>query len=483
MGWNYPGFRLSRPCLLVTGRVSPNHLHLVAMHWTSTTKQTNARLRFARKFQGNTLGRDRAVQRIVRFHCSAGKVCWIELPSFPTLGNRANALGVGNISDVLCKHNKRSKTRHCASKENASTFGDEDARRKRYYEYYPAAGSEIKVGPPASTSSPPSFNGFGESGILYPEQGWGIGQYPKPKTGVVRASRMVLLLVQLFHFLTAGALISVAYAFHQSFQHLHLVLPLGSLSVFFLLLTPMWYMVSLFITIVMHDYEGWQIAPYQAPPLNRKLLNNDALRHCVYRLQYLCDCIAKVMFITSIFGFTWKWGKVVLPPIAVVPLLVGLLVWLHASPRHRTISFLAPSWKRKGECWPVLPIPVSMWVPFICLFLTYSCAMGSLLGLHAATNVVGLTVVLPVVLDQILAESTFNQLFHLASNMFACAGYSMWHYFLMLDSGAPCEWMFEWMSIELSWLLIGGAMVVLVIALKDLAHSGKQQAPTKKHVK
>lgn len=411
-----------------------------------------------------------------------GYLFWTDRTNVPTRQDQRK----GWVVVARRKDGKRNegmtKARPRASGKNAPDCGDEDARRKRYYVYYPPAGSEIKVGPPASTSSPPSFNGFGETGILYPKQGWGIGQYPNPKMGVVRASRKVLLLTQLFHFLTAGALISVAYAIHQSFQHLHTVLPLGSLSVFFLLLTPVWYMVSLFVTIVMHDYEGWQIAPYQAPPLNRKLLNNDALRHCVYRLQYLCDCIAKVMLITSMYGFTWTLGTVVLVQAVVVPLLVGLLAWLHASPRHSTVSFLTPSWKGTGERWPVLPISISMWVPFTFLFVAYCCGMGSLLGIHAAANVVALTVIIPIVLDQIMAESTFNQLFHLASNMFACAGYSMWHYFLMLDSGAPCEWMFEWMSIELSWLLMGAATVVLVIALKDLAHSGIRQVEAKKHI-
>lgn len=409
-------------------------------------------------------------------------VCGTERTNVPTRQERTKGwVFVGRPTDGK-RHERKTIARPRASGTNAPAHGDEDARRKRYYEYYPPAGSEIKVGPPASTSSPPSFNGFGETGILYPKPGWGIGQYPKPKTGVVRASRTVLLLTQLFHFLTAGALISVAYAIHQSFQHLHTVLPLGSLSVFFLLLTPVWHMVSLFVTIVMHDYEGWQIAPYQAPPLNRKLLNNDALRHCVYRLQYLCECIAKVMLITAVYGFTWTLGTVVLLPVVVVPLLAGLLAWLHASPRHSTVSFLTPSWKGTGERWPVLPISISMWVPFTVLFVAYCCGMGSLLGAHAAANVIALTVIIPIVLDQVMAESTFNQLFHLASNMFACAGYSMWHYFLMLDSGAPCEWMFEWMSIELSWLLMGAATVTLVIALKDLAHSGIKQVEAKMHI-
>ncbi len=250
----------------------------------------------------------------------------------------------------------------------------------------------------------------------YPEPGW-EWQKPEPKTYLVKhdlapyARPWILNLIEVIHWLPFIPAFLLAF---YIFQHSSLLsVKLGtSIQVFLLMVSPLIQTFGGLMGIVMHEYEGWQVACFQNPlasEFNIKSFNNEWLREVAYKLLFLFQSAGLLSFSLGVFGI----NKLTLA-LAIFSGIVGFI-----GPQNPKVTF-------KINNQPVFPLATSLMVVFIInatvnlfayyyLFGTPLAAVGlpKLLSL-----LVPLLLTLGGMIEGVVAESTFNQWWHFGAFLF-----------------------------------------------------------------
>ncbi|MGK7942625.1 MAG: hypothetical protein AB4062_21195 [Crocosphaera sp.] len=239
---------------------------------------------------------------------------------------------------------------------------------------------------------------------IYPLPGW-VWQYPVPKQAILRFAQPIFLsIVELFHYALFLTQTGVAYALYKYPPEAQVA------SMFLLIMAPIFQMLAGFSPIVMHEYEGWQIAPFEDQPTDRAMFNNQRLREVAYKLLFAYQTIAAIMFVVGVFGIE-KWDFRVFSIVAPWPLIIVVLaiLWVHISPRVPRSTFITPKFLGGGQ--PVFPIPWGILVVFGIAIFFYIIAMIHVYGLYPALLTI-LFLTLGGLVEGLIAESTFNQFWH-----------------------------------------------------------------------
>jgi hypothetical protein len=158
---------------------------------------------------------------------------------------------------------------------------------------------------------------------------------------------------------------------------------------------------------MLHEYEGWQIAPFRESACDRDKFNNDELRRVAYKLLFAIQAVASGMFCIGVFGAdSWSVGFLNIGMPWTILIIVLVLLWLYVAPRTTKSFSLTIDNKL------VLPVPMSIAIVYIPIQIAYIVALASLLGWIPAL----LGVALPLLgglMEGLGAESTFNQWWHL----------------------------------------------------------------------
>lgn len=245
---------------------------------------------------------------------------------------------------------------------------------------------------------------------IYPQPGW-VWQYPAVKQSILKfAHPLALGVVEFFHYALFITQLGVAYA-------LYVFPPEASYdSLFWLMMAPVFQILAGFAPIVMHEYEGWQVAPFQEPPsdpgqppLDRSQFNNERLREAAYKLLFAYQAIAAIMFVIGVYGVEeWKIGPLTIASPWTLVILGATFVWLYVSPR-RPLSTLCVDFGQGKR--PVFPIPIGILVVFAIATLIYIISMVHLYGLVPAL-ITTVFLILGGAVEGLIAESTFNQFWH-----------------------------------------------------------------------
>ncbi|MGD1913984.1 MAG: hypothetical protein ACFB2X_25035 [Rivularia sp. (in: cyanobacteria)] len=245
---------------------------------------------------------------------------------------------------------------------------------------------------------------------IYPQPGW-VWQYPSVKQSILKfAQPLALSIVELFHYALFLTQLGVAYALYNfppqaSYQ-----------SLFWLMMAPIFQILAGFAPIVMHEYEGWQVAPFQdppseegQPPLDRSKYNNERLREAAYKLLFAYQAVAAIMFIIGVYGVQeWKLGSLTISNPWTLIILGATFVWLYICPRTPLSTFKVNLGQGKR---PVFPIPIGILVTFGIATFIYIIAMIHLYGLVPAL-ITTVFLILGGAVEGLVAESTFNQFWH-----------------------------------------------------------------------
>jgi hypothetical protein len=244
-----------------------------------------------------------------------------------------------------------------------------------------------------------------ESGTFYPTPGW-VWQYPEPKCQTSYANPLMLSAIEFFHYLTFATQIGLAYTFF-SFSDFYAP---RCASFFLVAIAPVFQQAASVVPIMLHEYEGWQIAPFTDNAGDRDRFNNNGLRHVAYKLLFIIQAVASGMFCIGVFGTNrWSVGSLTIGMPWTILLVAIVLSWLYVAPRTTKPFPLLINNKL------VLPVPIAIAIVYIPIQLAYIVALADLLG-GWIPAVLG--VVLPLlggILEGLGAESTFNQWWHLCA--------------------------------------------------------------------
>ncbi|MGB0563576.1 MAG: hypothetical protein ACPGVO_17505 [Spirulinaceae cyanobacterium] len=250
----------------------------------------------------------------------------------------------------------------------------------------------------------------------YPPPGW-EWQKPDPKTYLVEhnlaqyAQAWILNVVELVHWtlFIPGFLLSFVIFSHASV----LTEQLGSeTQVFLLLLTPVIQVFAGLGPIVMHEYEGWQIAYFQNPldvEFQVPDVNNEWLREIAYKMLFFPQTVGLVTFSLGVFGlnkFTITFGCI-------------SVLFAFLCPQNPKVTF-----QFNGQ--PVFPVALWLMVVFVINatlnLIAYFVLLGPALasaGLPSFLSVAPpILLLLGGVLEGVVAESTFNQWWHFIAVIF-----------------------------------------------------------------
>ncbi|MBD2207791.1 hypothetical protein H6G33_36385 [Calothrix sp. FACHB-1219] len=244
---------------------------------------------------------------------------------------------------------------------------------------------------------------------IYPAPGW-VWQYPPVKQSILKfAKPLALSIVELFHYALFLTQLGVAYALYRFPPHTSYE------SMFWLMMAPVFQILAGFAPIVMHEYEGWQVAPFQDQPLNRGQYNNERLREAAYKLLFAYQAVAAIMFIIGVYGIQqWKIGFLTISNPWTLIILGSTFVWLYIGPRTPLSTFYVDLGQGKR---PVFPIPLGILVTFAIATIIYIIAMIHLYGLVPAL-ITTLFLLLGGATEGLIAESTFNQFWHFLAVVF-----------------------------------------------------------------
>jgi len=245
---------------------------------------------------------------------------------------------------------------------------------------------------------------------FYPPPGW-EWQKPEPKTYLVNhnlaqyARGWILNLIELIHWLPFIPAFLIAF---HIFQHSDVLSAnFGTdIQVFLLMVSPLIQTFGGLMGIVMHEYEGWQVACFQNPldtDFDIKSFNNEWLREVAYKLLFLFQGAGLLTFSLGVFGI----NKLTLT-LAIASGIIGFI-----GPQNPKVTF-----KFKDQ--PVFPLATSLTVVFIVNATVNLVAYYYLFGEPLATAglpkilslLVPLILTLGGMIEGILAESTFNQWWH-----------------------------------------------------------------------
>ncbi|WP_019503094.1 hypothetical protein [Pseudanabaena sp. PCC 6802] len=241
-----------------------------------------------------------------------------------------------------------------------------------------------------------------EGETFYPKPGW-VWQYPKPKLQTSYANPLMLSAIEFFHYLTFATQIGLAYTF---FSFSDFYAPRCE-SFFLVAIAPVFQQAASVVPIVLHEYEGWQIAPFKDSTGDRDKFNNDGLRRVAYKLLFVLQAVASGMFCIGVFGTNrWSVGSLTVEMPWTILFVAAVLLWLYVASRAAKTFSLTIDNKL------LLPVPLSIAIVYIPIQFAYIIALADLLGWVPAL----LGVALPLlggVMEGLGAESTFNQWWHL----------------------------------------------------------------------
>ncbi|KAK9804752.1 hypothetical protein WJX72_003534 [[Myrmecia] bisecta] len=245
----------------------------------------------------------------------------------------------------------------------------------------------------------------GNNGI-YPGSGlpW---EFPPPKVPAKErfAQWWFLALTEATHYLIFATQLAVVYALWERTA----ILSPKCASFFWVLMAPTYQALAGFGPVLMHEYEGWQIAPFHLPPVDPLANNNELLRRAAYRVLFMFQAVAALMGVVGVYGLS-KWHVFGLTLAAPLPAwIIGLtLLALYAAPRNWL--FPMPAWLGpffKG----LLPAPIVVFVLFVVSIIPYTFAQARLIGVGWAVTYSLLNFAGGMV-EAIAAEGTFNQFWH-----------------------------------------------------------------------
>ena len=250
----------------------------------------------------------------------------------------------------------------------------------------------------------------------YPEPGW-EWQKPEPKDYLVKhnlsryAHPWILNLIELIHWLPFIPAFILAF---NIFQHSTILSTnLGTnIQVFLLMVSPLIQTFGGLMGIVMHEYEGWQVACFQNPlssEFNIKSFNNEWLREVAYKLLFLFQSAGLLTFSLGAFGI----NKLTLT----LAIFSGVIAFI--GPQDPKVTF-------KFNNQPVFPLATSLMVVFIInatvnIFAYYYLFSTPLavIGLPKILSLlIPLILTLGGMIEGIVAESTFNQWWHFTAFLF-----------------------------------------------------------------
>jgi hypothetical protein len=242
-----------------------------------------------------------------------------------------------------------------------------------------------------------------ESDAFYPEPGW-VWQYPKPKSQTSHASPLMLSAIKLFHYLTFVTQLGVAYTLY-SFSDFYAP---RCESFFLVMIAPIFLQIASVVPIVLHEYEGWQIAPLKGTAGDRNKFNNNELLHISYKLLFLLQAVASGMLCIGVFGTNrWSVGSLTIGMPWTILLVVVVLLWLYIAPRTTKPFPLLINNER------VLPIPIYIMIVYIPIQLAYVVTLAGLLGGWMPALLIFALYFSGGMVEGLGAESTFNQWWHL----------------------------------------------------------------------
>ncbi|CAM9730309.1 unnamed protein product [Choristocarpus tenellus] len=241
-------------------------------------------------------------------------------------------------------------------------------------------------------------------------------QSPLPKSQAWSANPLVLNLVQLFHWALSvpAILISLSVLRKMDFWLGDGIFGGSKERLLLLLLSPViGFVGGLLPAIMMHEYEGWQVAPFKNPLLEKFDIrdnNNQLVREVAYRLVLLMQFIGLQTFSLAVLGFGFFNGTLLTLSIA------GMLSAYLGNQK----------WKATFYLFDQSTFPVA-WLTLI----PFSAAMMlNLYAFHAIGNsAVGMLALLPTlliffggVLESLLVETRFNQWCHVGAVAIMNAG-------------------------------------------------------------
>ena len=264
----------------------------------------------------------------------------------------------------------------------------------------------------------------------YPEPGW-EWQKPEPKTylvenGLAKYARVwILNLVELVHWILLIPAFILSFIVFQHSSALKSILG-TDMQVFCILVAPLIQAFAGLVAVVMHEYEGWQIAYFKNPldsNFNIKQFNNEWLREVAYKMLFQLQVVGLLAFSLGVFGI----DKTTLI-FAIISILIAFI-----GPQDPKITF---DFKNQ----PVFPLSVSLVAVFILNaivnFVSYFYLFGDAIQAANLPNILaGLTPILLMlggVMEGLIAESTFNHWWHFTAVIFLNLGMITQIYFFGL---------------------------------------------------
>ena len=265
--------------------------------------------------------------------------------------------------------------------------------------------------------------------IIYPEPGWGL-QKPLPKASlgqplyageepkaalkrVASARAWILNVVELLHWVSFPIGFGLFYVMFRQASGLDAFAGGGQVGVFFLMLAHLSQTFGGGISgNMMHQYEGWQVAPFRSPLVSPQQdplkFNNAWLRAVAYQMLFSFQTLGVLCFTVGVYGLRAQ--------TLALAAATGLLVALGPELPHATLSV-------NGQ--PVFPLPIGLFVAFIANALAATAAYYTLFGQiqwPLPDKLRALRLLLPVlpfllvagggIFEGLVAESSFNQWHH-----------------------------------------------------------------------
>ncbi|KAL4425413.1 hypothetical protein ABPG75_009429 [Micractinium tetrahymenae] len=183
---------------------------------------------------------------------------------------------------------------------------------------------------PPSSSRPGPFPARAEAQKeLYPAPGW-PWQYPAAKPGTTLADGWFLWVTQAAHYAIFISQLALA---HRIFQVVQLPAVAEATALpFWAIMCPVFQALAGFGTVLMHEYEGWQIAPFREPPVDNSSANNQQLREAAFRVLFQWQGIASAFAALGVFGLERWLGHTLTAPIPLAVYLAGLAVLYFGPP-------------------------------------------------------------------------------------------------------------------------------------------------------
>ncbi|ASC70599.1 hypothetical protein XM38_015390 [Halomicronema hongdechloris C2206] len=264
----------------------------------------------------------------------------------------------------------------------------------------------------------------------YPNPGW-EWQKPEPKTylkehNLAQYARVwILNLVEIVHWILLVPSFILSFII---FQHGDaLAERLGTdIQVYLLSVAPLIQAFAGLVAVVMHEYEGWQVAYFKNPldtDFDIKNFNNEWLREVAYKMLFFLQIVGLLAFSLGVFGI----NKVS------IAFAVASIVLAFLAPQNPKATFTFNNQ-------PVFPIATALVVIFIVNaivnFIAYYYLFSPALQLAQLPRILAglapLLFMMGGVIEGVFAESTFNQWIHFGAVIFLNLGLLVQIYFFNL---------------------------------------------------